>query len=212
MALEPRMAPGSRKISVQMVEDLLARVEHLIEARPRGEFPVEWAIEAAYVGDIPAIAALAAIAVRTAEEQLLVVREFDLPRHLLFKAWTTPELVTRWWGAGRGEVLSAEIDLRVGGKWRYVIACKDGGEAAFYGEYREVVANGRIVWTEVAGDNSRGESVNTVMFTEFDGHTRLALLTDFASRSARDAAIDQGINATVREQMDLLEQVAASLR
>ena len=195
-----------------MVEDLLARVQHLIEARPRGEFPVEWAIEAAHVGDLTAIAALAAIAARTAEEQLLVVREFDLPRELLFKAWTTLELVTRWWGAHRGEVLSAEIDLRVGGKWRYVIAGKDGREAAFYGEFREVVANGRIVWTEVAGDNSRGESVDTVMFTEFGGHTRLALLIDFASSRARDGAIDQGIDATVRAQMDLLERVAESLR
>jgi hypothetical protein len=60
------------------------------------------------------------------DEQILITREFDAPKHLVFKAWTTPELVKRWWHANRGVVTVAEIDLRVGGTWRYVAVADDG--------------------------------------------------------------------------------------
>jgi uncharacterized protein YndB with AHSA1/START domain len=70
------------------------------------------------------------------DEQILITREFDAPKHLVFKAVTTPELVKRWWHANRGEVTSAEIDLRVGGRWRYVSVTDDGFEVGFHGEYR----------------------------------------------------------------------------
>ena len=83
------------------------------------------------------------------DEQILITREFDAPPHLVFEAWTTPELVKRWWNAKRGEVTVAEIDLRVGGRWRYVMVTDDGVEVAFHGEYREIVPNERIVSTEV---------------------------------------------------------------
>ena len=62
------------------------------------------------------------------DEQILITREFDAPKHLVYKAWTTPELVKRWWHAKRGEMTVAEIDLRVGGKWRYVMVTADGFE------------------------------------------------------------------------------------
>src|SRR5919206_1841670 len=83
------------------------------------------------------------------ENQILVTREFDAPRHLVYRAWTTPELVRRWWSGRRGEVTSVEIDLRVGGTWRYVMVANEGFEVAFHGEYRELVPNERIVSTEV---------------------------------------------------------------
>ena len=82
------------------------------------------------------------------DEQILITREFDAPRHLVFRAWTTPELVRRWWHAKRGEVTVAEIDLRVGGAWRYVMIADGGFEVGFHGEYREIVPNERIVSTE----------------------------------------------------------------
>src|SRR5215218_7934425 len=84
-----------------------------------------------------------------ADEQILITREFAAPKHLVYKAWTTPELVKRWWHANRGEVTSAEIDLRVGGKWRYVMVTPDGSEVGFHGEYQEIVPNERLVSTEV---------------------------------------------------------------
>jgi uncharacterized protein YndB with AHSA1/START domain len=79
------------------------------------------------------------------DREILITREFDAPKHLVWKAWTTPELVKRWWHANRGEVTLAEIDLRVGGTWRYVSVTPDGLEFGFHGEYREIVPNERLV-------------------------------------------------------------------
>ena len=84
-----------------------------------------------------------------ADDQILITREFDAPRHLVYKAYTTPELVRRWWTAKRGEMTVAEIDLRVGGKWRYVMIADGDVEVGFHGEYREIVPDERIVSTEV---------------------------------------------------------------
>ena len=83
------------------------------------------------------------------DEQILITRDFDAPKHLVYKAFTTPELVKRWWHANRGQVTIAEIDLRVGGRWRYVAVTEDGFEVGFHGEYREIVPNERIVSTEI---------------------------------------------------------------
>jgi len=82
------------------------------------------------------------------DEQILITREFDAPKHLVYEAFTTPELVKRWWSARRGVVTVAEIDLRVGGAWRHVMV-SDGFEVGFHGEYREIVPNELIVSTEV---------------------------------------------------------------
>ncbi len=83
------------------------------------------------------------------DTQILITREFDAPKHLVYKAWTTPELIKRWWSGDRGEVTSVEVDLRVGGTWRYVMVANGGFEVAFHGEYREIVPNERVVTTEV---------------------------------------------------------------
>jgi uncharacterized protein YndB with AHSA1/START domain len=83
------------------------------------------------------------------DEQILITRESAAPRDRVHKAWTTPGLVKRWWNAKRGEVTVAEIDLRVGGEWRYVIVTDDGFEVGLHGEFREIVPNERIVSTEV---------------------------------------------------------------
>ena len=83
------------------------------------------------------------------DEQILIAREFDAPRHLVWEAWTNPELVKRWWHANSGEMTIAEIDFRVGGTWRWVMVTPDGFEVAFHGEYREIVPHERIVSTEV---------------------------------------------------------------
>jgi uncharacterized protein YndB with AHSA1/START domain len=147
------------------------------------------------------------------DEQILITREFDAPKHLVYKAWTTPELVKRWWSANRGEVTIAEIDLRVGGKWRYVMVTTEGGfEVGFHGEYREIVPNERLVSTEVYEGMPEGEAVDTLTLTEVDGRTTLAILVQHTSKEHRDAHIDSGMEAGMQDAMDLLEQVAVSLR
>ena len=148
------------------------------------------------------------------DEQILITREFDAPRHLVYQAWTTPELVKRWWSGHRGEVKSAEIDLRVGGRWRYVMVADGGFEVAFHGEYREIVPGRRIVTTEVyelPGAPEGEGALNIVTFTEADGRTTLTLLVQTASRQDRDAIIDSGMEGGMQESMDHLEKVAVSL-
>jgi uncharacterized protein YndB with AHSA1/START domain len=151
-----------------------------------------------------------------ADDQILITREFDAPKRLVFKAYTTPELVKRWWNAKRGEVTIAEIDLRVGGKWRSVMVTPDGFEVGFHGEYREIVPNERIVSTEVyegvPEDQQGGGTLNTTTFTEVDGRTTLTTLVQAPSKEVRDAIIDSGMEAGMQDAMDLLEQVAISLR
>jgi uncharacterized protein YndB with AHSA1/START domain len=152
------------------------------------------------------------------DEQILITREFDAPRHLVYKAWTTPELVRRWWPGLRGEMTSAEIDLRVGGAWRYVMVASGGFEVAFHGEFREIVPNERIVNTEVYEMPdapplpAEDEPLNIVSFTEADGRTTLTLLVQCTRKELRDAIIDSGMEGGMQEGMDLLEQVAVSLR
>jgi uncharacterized protein YndB with AHSA1/START domain len=146
------------------------------------------------------------------DEQILITREFDAPKHLVYKAWTTPELVKRWWSGNRGETKTVEIDLRVGGAWRYVMVTYGGFEVAFHGEYREIVPNERIVSTEVYEGMPEAESLNTATFTESDGRTTLTVLVQHASKEARDAHIESGMETGMQEAMDILEQIAISLR
>jgi uncharacterized protein YndB with AHSA1/START domain len=146
------------------------------------------------------------------DTQILITREFDAPKHLVYKAWTTPELIKRWWTGDRGEATIAEVDLRVGGTWRYVMTANGGFEVAFHGEYREIVPNERIVSTEVYEAMPQGEAVNTVTFTERDGRTTLTVLVQHTSREARDGHLDFGMEGGMQEAMDHLEQVAVSLR
>jgi uncharacterized protein YndB with AHSA1/START domain len=152
------------------------------------------------------------------DEQILVTREFDAPKHLVYKAMTTPELVRRWWHAKRGEVTVAEIDLRVGGKWRWVMIAHDGTEVGFHGEYLELVPDERIVMTEVYEGLPEGVSdedaatVNTATFTEVqEGRTSLTLLIEAKSKIARDAIIDSGMEDGLQDALDLLEETASSL-
>jgi uncharacterized protein YndB with AHSA1/START domain len=145
------------------------------------------------------------------DEQILITRDFEAPRHLVWKAWTTPELVKRWWHANRGEVTIAEIDLRVGGKWRYAqVAC--GSEVAFHGEFREIVPNERIVSTEVYEAMPEAEALDTLTLSEVDGRTTLTILTQLASKAHRDAYIDSGMEDGLQDALDLLEELAVSLR
>jgi uncharacterized protein YndB with AHSA1/START domain len=149
------------------------------------------------------------------DDQILITREFDAPRHLVFKAYTTPELVKRWWSAKRGEVKVAEIDLQVGGTWRYRSVTDDGFEVAFHGEYLEIVPNERLVSTEIYEIPDQGDSpptINTATFTEVDGRTTLTVLVQCPSKELRDTIIESGMEAGMQDAMDLLEEVAVSLR
>jgi uncharacterized protein YndB with AHSA1/START domain len=149
------------------------------------------------------------------DTEILITREFDAPRRLVYRAWTTPELVRRWWSGHRGEMTVVEIDLRVGGRWRYVMVTNGGHEVAFHGEYQEIVPEERLVHTEVfemPGAPAGEPAVNEVTFSEVDGRTTLSLLARTPSRQVRDAIMESGMEGGMQEQMDLLEELARSLR
>jgi uncharacterized protein YndB with AHSA1/START domain len=149
-----------------------------------------------------------------ADNQILITRDFDAPRHLVWRAYTEPELIKRWWAGRRGQVTSVEVDLRVGGRWRYVMRANRGFEVAFHGEYREITPPERIVNTEAfegIPDPDGNAALTTVTLTEKDGRTTMEMLSEHRDRAGRDAVIDSGMEGGMQESMDALEQVAASL-
>jgi uncharacterized protein YndB with AHSA1/START domain len=145
------------------------------------------------------------------DRNIVITREFAAPRHLVWKAYTTPELIKRWWCGERGEVTLAEVDLRVGGTWRYVMIADGGFEVGFHGEYREIETNEKLVMTEVFEGMPDGEALDTVTFTEADGRTTLTMLVEHTVPEHRDAHIGSGMEDGMQEAMDRLEQVAVSL-
>jgi uncharacterized protein YndB with AHSA1/START domain len=145
------------------------------------------------------------------DEQILITREFAAPKHLVYKAYTTPELVKRWWHAGIGNMTVAEINLWVGGTWRYVMVIEGEPEVGFHGEYRKIVPNEQIVSTEVFEGMPDGEALVTTTLTETNGRTTLTMLIQHSSKADRDAHINSGMEHGMQSAMDLLEQVAVSL-
>jgi len=149
-----------------------------------------------------------------ADDQIKVVREFDAPANLVYRAVTEPELVKRWWGAQRGAMTVTEIDLRVGGKWRYVMDASNGQEVGFHGEFREIVPNERIVQTEAyegIPDPDESANVNTMTLVEADGRTTMELLIQCVNKESRDMQIASGMEEGMQESYDDLEDVAKSL-
>jgi uncharacterized protein YndB with AHSA1/START domain len=153
----------------------------------------------------------AAVVTLPADTQILITREFDAPRRLVYRAWTTPELIKRWWAGNRGKVTSVEVDLRPGGSWRYVMTANGGFEVAFHGEYQEIVPDERIVSTEVFEGRPDAAALSTATFTEQDGRTTLSLLVQHQSKENRDAHVNSGMEAGLQESMSHLEEVARSL-
>jgi len=147
------------------------------------------------------------------ETQILITREFDAPRDLVWQAWTTPELVRRWWHANRGEMTLCEIDLRIGGRWRYVMVTPDGMEVGFHGEYREVQAPERLVSTETyeGAPPEAGAALNVLTLTEVDGRTTMSVLVEHPDRFGRDMHVNSGMEDGLQDALDLVEQVARSL-
>ena len=148
------------------------------------------------------------------DTQILITRDFDAPRHSVWRAWTTPELVKLWWHANRGEMTLCEIDLRVGGSWRYVMVADGGFEVGFHGEYREIVPNELLVSTEAyegIPDADEHAAVDTLTLVEVNGRTSLTILVEHPTMEGRDMHIESGMEDGMQDAMDLMEEVAISL-
>jgi uncharacterized protein YndB with AHSA1/START domain len=156
-------------------------------------------------------ASSAAVVTLPSDTEILITREFDAPRHLVYKAWTTPELIRRWWAGDQGEVTSVEVDLRAGGTWRYVMTANAGFEVAFHGEYKEIVPNERIVSVDTFEGVPDASAVSTLTLTETDGRTTLRLHEQHSCKENRDMEINSGMETGMQQAWAKLEQVARSL-
>jgi uncharacterized protein YndB with AHSA1/START domain len=145
--------------------------------------------------------------------EIRMTRLFDAPRHLVFAAMTQPEHVKQWWGRlGDGySVPVCEIDLRVGGAWRFVNR-HPAGEAVFYGEYREIAPPGRLVFTEIYEPFPDSVSVVTTEFTEEAGKTRMTATVRYPSPEVRDMVLGTGMAAGAAVSYDRLEDLVAELQ
>ncbi len=148
------------------------------------------------------------------DREIVMSRVFDAPRRMVFDAYTKPELLKRWLGVFRGWTMPVcEIDLKVGGAYRYVWKSADGAEMGMGGVIRELVPGKRIVVTEKFDESwYEGEAVGAVTFVEKGGKTTLTITMQYASKAVRDAVLkspmDQGITASFN---NLAEQLAASI-
>jgi uncharacterized protein YndB with AHSA1/START domain len=139
------------------------------------------------------------------DNEILVTREFDAPVDLVFDAWTTPDLVKRWWAGDRGQVTEAQIDLRVGGGWRWVMTANGGFEVAFSGVYREIDRPHRLVRTEIFEMFPDAVALSTITFDESEGVTTLKILGHYPTKDIRDVAIASGMEGGLQTSLDELE-------
>ncbi|WP_327581803.1 SRPBCC domain-containing protein [Nonomuraea sp. NBC_00507] len=150
----------------------------------------------------------AAVTVATPSDRAIVMtRTFGAPAHLVFAAWTRPELVSRWYGAHGWTIVEARIDLRVGGAWRFAWQGPGGATMAAGGLYREIVTPSRLSYTESFDDHwYPGQALVGHDFTEQDGTTTLTTTHLFDSRQARDLVIASPMARGVSEGYERLDE------
>jgi uncharacterized protein YndB with AHSA1/START domain len=146
------------------------------------------------------------------DSEIRMTRLFDAPRELVFEAMTRPEHVKRWWGClGEGySVPVCEIDFRVGGQWRFVNR-HPKGEAAFHGEYREIVPPSRLVFTEIFEDYPDAPSLVSTDFVDEQGKTRMTVTVRYPSREVRDIVMSTGMARGAAISYDRLEDLVTSM-
>jgi uncharacterized protein YndB with AHSA1/START domain len=147
------------------------------------------------------------------DREIVLIRVFDAPRHLVFEAHTKPELLKRWLHGPDGWLLMVcEIDLKVGGKYRYVWRHTDGREMGMGGFYREIVPPERLVTTELFDEDwTGGETLGTLILSEQNGKTTLTNTLLYPSKEARDGMLKSGMEHGVSASYDRLEGVLASI-
>ena len=135
------------------------------------------------------------------QREIVITRIFDAPRSLVFEAWTKSEHVARWWDPGGLPLAECEIDLRVGGEFRFVNSGPEGAKYPFGGRYVEIVAPERIVFVPLAG----GDAASTILFEDFERKTKLTITIRCASEEERDALLKMGVGEGTRQTLDNLE-------
>jgi len=140
------------------------------------------------------------------EREIVMTRVFNAPRQMIYDAWTKPELLKRWFGPRGWSLVVCEIDLRVGGKWRFVLRGPDGNEMGMGGVYRELAPPERDVHTEKF-DDFPGESLVTGVLVESGGKTTMTATILYPSQEVRDIVLKSGIEHGAAESYDRLAEM-----
>jgi len=148
-----------------------------------------------------------AVVTLPSDTEILITRQFDAPASLVWETLTRVEHVMRWWGPEWCPLVSAEIDLQVGGEWRYVACMDDGTELAWNGEYREIDAPHSITSTECFEGFPDAVSLNTMTLTEVNGVTTLETLVRHQSQEFRDGHINSGMEGGMQDAFNRLDQL-----
>lgn len=151
-----------------------------------------------------------AFTIEPGTHELSLTREFDAPRDLVFKVYTDPELLPRWWGPRYLTTTVDEMDVRPGGQWRFVQRAPDGSEFGFHGVYHEIAGPERVVDTFEFEGMPGHVALETTTLEDLGGRTRLTTHSVFQSVADRDAAAASGMESGAAETMDRLEEVLAS--
>jgi uncharacterized protein YndB with AHSA1/START domain len=146
------------------------------------------------------------------DKEFVLTRTLNAPRQLVFEAWTTPEHVRRWWGCDAMTMSICDIDLRVGGAWRYVLRTPTGEEHGFGGTYREIIRPERLVYTFIYDAYPDNAALNTVLFEDRDGRTQVTETVRHQTTEARDAHFQSGVEAGAREVYARLEDLLATMK
>ncbi len=152
---------------------------------------------------------------RRSDRELVITRTFNGPARIVFDAWTKPELLKRWWAPkSLGVTLfSCDIDLRVGGRYRFVFGHDEARSMAFSGTYTEVAPHARLAYTQIFEPmRAAGEGIVTATFDEQQGKTRIVSHELYPSKQALDGAIDSGMERGMRATLEQLEELIASLQ
>lgn len=140
------------------------------------------------------------------DREIVLTRQFDAPRALVFKAMTDPSAIPHWWGPRRYSTIVDEMDVRPGGRWRFINRDADGHEFAFHGEYREVVPPERLVYTFEFEGMPGHVSLESITLEERDGKTTSVDVVLFDSKADRDGTLESGMAGGATESMDRLEE------
>ncbi|MDQ3985233.1 MAG: SRPBCC family protein [Actinomycetota bacterium] len=146
------------------------------------------------------------------DKEIVMTREFDAPRDLVFEAHTSCEHLSRWWGPRKYEFAKCEIDFRPGGSWRIVHRGPDGEEYAFHGEYREIAPPEQIVWTFEFEGFPGSVSVETLTLEEHDGRTTLTATSVYNTVEERDGMLQSGMAEGATETMERLDEYLEVLK
>lgn len=147
------------------------------------------------------------------DREIVLTRVFAAPHRLVFEAWTKPEHVKQWYGCGQVSLLACEIDLRVGGGYRYIMRAPDGADFTMQGVYREIAPPGRLVYTEqyVSRDVTSNEALVTIILAECDGMTTLTSTILHQSKADRDGHLGSGMERGAGQTLDRLAEHLATM-